>query len=51
MTPDGPVFIYKAISNHEIQLVGQGPGRLIIIRFYPGKKHLRGQTEDNKIVL
>lgn len=51
MTPDGPIFIYDGTRQHCIQLANGAPGRLIIIRFYPDKKRLRGESKNNEVQL
>lgn len=51
MTPDGPIFIYDGTRHHCIQLANGDAGRLVIIRFYPDKKRLRGESKDNRVQL
>jgi len=51
MTKDGPIFIYDGSNDHSIELIGCKPGKLVIIRFYPDKKKLRGQDKTGEIKL
>ncbi|HBG25837.1 MAG: hypothetical protein A2Y10_08360 [Planctomycetes bacterium GWF2_41_51] len=47
MTADGPIFIYDATHQHSIKLENGNAGRLIIVRFYPDRKKLRGSINNN----
>jgi transcriptional regulator with XRE-family HTH domain len=51
MTKDGPIYIYDARKDHSIELKGCVPGKLVIIRFYPDKRKLKGHTKDGEVSL
>ena len=52
MTPDGPILIYDAHKKHSIKLEeADDNGKLVIIRFYPDKKKLHGQTKKGEFIL
>jgi hypothetical protein len=51
MTQDGPIFIYDGRKEHSIELKGCKSGKLVVVRFYPDKKKLRGQVKTGEFKL